>query len=65
MSEIPVDQVKAYLLNLQNTICDQLEQDDAGTKAVLGIKTFLYRALIVPVHWVFKLTIPISEPERW
>jgi|TARA_B110000908_G_scaffold40395_1_gene49081 coproporphyrinogen III oxidase len=30
MSEIPVDQVKAYLLNLQNTICDQLEQEDGG-----------------------------------
>lgn len=49
----------------QKTEHNQLEQDDAGTKVVLGIKTFLYKALIVPVHWVFKLTIPISEPERW
>lgn len=30
MSEIAVDQVKAYLLGLQDTICHQLEQEDGG-----------------------------------
>ncbi len=30
MSEIAVDQVKAYLLKLQDTICRQLEEEDGG-----------------------------------
>jgi len=34
-------------------------------KLAKNLKTILHRTIIVPVNWMFKLTIPISEPERW
>lgn len=35
------------------------------TKIVKNLKMCLHRSVIIPVNLMFKLTIPISEPERW